>query len=65
MEYPATFKLAKSIASGVFKIGYNLELVPGDSDRQRSRAFAVAYLPPILAMHDDIYNQAGDTHYAG
>jgi hypothetical protein len=36
------------------EIGYNLELVPGDSVWQRSELFAAANLPPISAMRDNI-----------
>jgi hypothetical protein len=42
------------VTSGVYEIGYNLELVPGDSVRQRSEITAAANLPPISAMRDNI-----------
>jgi hypothetical protein len=54
MGCPATFKFARPIASSVFKIEYNLELVPDDSVWQRSEILAAANLTPISAMRDNI-----------
>jgi hypothetical protein len=46
--------IAALVASGVLKIGYNLELVPGDRVRQRSEIMAAANLSPISAMRDKL-----------
>jgi hypothetical protein len=54
MGRPATFKFAESVASSVYKFGYNLELVPDDSVWQRSEILAAANLTPISAMRDNI-----------
>jgi hypothetical protein len=43
-----------AVVSGMHEIGYNLELVPGDSVRQRSEIMAAANLTPISAMRDNI-----------
>jgi len=60
---PGDDRSAKYVASGVHEIGYNLELVPGDSVWQRSKEFAAANLAPISASATTSKNQAGETHY--